>query len=73
MFGWDSGKDKAKFSKVSPLESVKTFKVLIFKQLQGKFVEKRSEKLAKFRLRGAGKFEQWQDRKLVLDFVLKSK
>jgi hypothetical protein len=73
MFGWDRCKDKAKFLKVSPLESVKTFKVLIFKQLQGKFVEKRLKNLAKIRLMGVEKIEHWQDRKFVLDFVHQSK
>ncbi len=73
MFGWDRCKDKAKFLKVSPLESVKTFNLFIFKCLQGNFVEKRSENLAKFRLMGVEKTEQWQDRKFVLDFVHQSK
>ena len=73
MFGWDRCKDKAKFLKVSPFESVKTFNLLILNKLKENFVEKRSEKLAKIRLMGVKKTELWQDRKFVLDFVHQSK
>jgi hypothetical protein len=73
MFGWDRCKDKAKFLKVSPLESVKTFNLFIFRELKRNFVEKRPEKPAKIRFMGVEKTEHWQDRKFVLDFVHQSK